>query len=113
MKYQEKLKYSDMEFVRVQSHYDIHLRGLCRYGKRMTLHSFETNEETETCTIYHLGFFKKLKWLCKKKLFELCVGYHWTYPYCTYGYCFNPDTRLKKWFCKVYYKYKFNKLIKI
>jgi hypothetical protein len=75
----KKKSYKEMNFVWVSSHWDIHLKGLCiEEGK---LQRFKTDYDTELCTIYPLTTKEKFIWLFKKKMFEWCVGYHWTYPH--------------------------------
>jgi len=71
------MKYKDMNFVWIEDHYDIHLEGLCKHKGELC--RFTTEYDTMVCTIYPLSIFGKLRWLFRKKLFELCVGYHWTY----------------------------------
>lgn len=77
-----KVSYKAVEFVWVSSHWDVHLAGLCRYGGRLC--RFETDQDTLDdnlmVDIFSLSPVEKLRWLFRKKLFEWCVGTHWTYP---------------------------------
>jgi hypothetical protein len=102
-----KIDYDKMKFVFVTDHWDIHLAGLCEYNGK--LHYFETVDEREYecnplfiesikfngithkepyfreigelyCVIYSMSLFEKINQLWRKKLFEVCVGYHWSYP---------------------------------
>lgn len=80
MKQVAKVPYDDMDFVYVENHYDIHLSGLCRYDGK--IHRFLTNDDDfddSHCIILELSYIEKLKALWDKKLFEICVGTHWTY----------------------------------
>ena len=94
------VKYDDMDFVWIVDHWNIHLEGLCRYNG--SLCRFKTNEETEICTIYSLSILEKVKWLVRKKRFELCIGYHWTYPHKSHGALFYY--RKPKWLYKFLFK---------
>jgi hypothetical protein len=75
------LDYYDVDFVFITKHYDYHLRGLCRYNGE--LHSFTTDYPEDGGSpkvfVQKLSLFGKLKALLNKKMFEICVGYHWTY----------------------------------
>jgi hypothetical protein len=67
----------------VQEHYDVHLEGLCRVKGKLcrfaTLNAFDEGEPP-LCAVYPLTVRERLWWLWRKKRFEVCVGYHWTYP---------------------------------
>lgn len=77
-----RVPYEHMTFVWVADHYDIHLKGLCRFGGKLC--RFETdyplNQRRARSRIYALSFIEKSKWLVRKRAFEICVGTHWTYP---------------------------------
>lgn len=100
--------YNEVDFVWISNHYDIHLAGLCRVDGR--LHRFETNDDTREVTIYRLTRIAKIRWILKKKLFEFCVGYHWTYPNRKQG--LNWQYRRPEWLWKIVFVgyYKCNKL---
>jgi hypothetical protein len=86
-----KLAPEDVDFVWVAGHYDIHLEGICRYENQICAFMAAGggwNDEADDYhpvyyDIYQLSFWEKGKWLLDKKMFELCVGYHWTYPQAT------------------------------
>lgn len=97
----EVISYGDAEWVWVSDHYDIHLKGLLRYEGRLC--RFETNYETAEVSIYSLRPDEKVRWLISKKLFEWCVGYHWTYPERKQGvHCY---VRWPRWFWKLVFRY--------
>lgn len=97
-------QYSKLQFLFVQDHYDIHLVGLCKYKNKLCF--FITDYDTMMVSIYSLSIIEKIKYIKDKKLFELCIGYHWTYPYRKLGLKYN--LRKPKWFWKIvfncYYK---------
>lgn len=94
-----------MEFVFVSDHYDIHLAGLCRVDGELC--AFELDQETYAnqnplYNVYILNALQKLKELWGKKLFEVCVGHHWSYPERNGGAMF--FYRYPKWFWKLIFK---------
>lgn len=96
------LPYDQTDFIFVSNHYDIHLSGLCKYdGKLCYFETFDDGESEPVCEIYSLSFFEKLKELCDKKMFEMCVGYNWTYPYRKTG---EMPFRMTPWLFKLYYR---------
>jgi hypothetical protein len=122
------LPYNEVHFVFVNSHWDHHLGGLCRYeGKLCRFSTIEkenpnydpVKDETDPeynewmynlfCIIYELSPWEKLKALYQKRMFELMVGYHWTYPdRKSFGsrkpkwlYNFLFHLYYKKWFKKI------------
>lgn len=75
---------SSMNYVWVQNHWDHHLKGLCRFNNKLCVFEIDNVHDGEggakvLYKIYSLNFVEKLKWLLRKKLFEIFVGYHWTY----------------------------------
>jgi hypothetical protein len=81
----DTISYDEVEFLYARNHYDLHIEGLCYY--RGFVSEFKThdwyNEDEEKpvmVNIYELTMGEKLKALWDKKLFEICVGYHWSYP---------------------------------
>jgi hypothetical protein len=78
------IPYDELTFVWVRSHYDVHLEGLCRLKGKLcrfaTLNAFDDGEPPLVCAVYPLTMRERLWWLWRKKRFEVCVGYHWTYP---------------------------------
>jgi hypothetical protein len=110
------LPYNEVDFLWVSDHYDIHLSGICKYQGR--IYEFFTedpgyNEETDDwepiyTKLFYLTRYQIIKWLLKKKMFEICVGYHWTYPNRKEGerfYYRNPQWLYTRLF-KLYYKIK-------
>ena len=96
-----------MDFVFVSHHYDYHLAGLCRVNGKLCefVTDYPDNKEEEKdpiCEVYELSWFRKVKALASKKLFEICVGYHWTYPNRALGARFYY--RKPKWLFKLLYK---------
>jgi hypothetical protein len=87
-------------------HYDMPITGICRHNNQLC--RFETDYDTQICTIYSLTTWEKFKWLCHKKCFEICVGYHCTYPKKVWFHYRKP-----KWFwkrvCSMYYYIKTGK----
>jgi hypothetical protein len=74
-----------MQWVWVDGHWDVHLTGLCRHDGKLCRFEVEWDKvgdhsEITTYTIYALSPLEKLRWLWRKKKFEICVGRHWTYP---------------------------------
>lgn len=112
--------YDKMEFVWINNHYDCHLSGLCRYHNK--LYKFRTFFRCVTecdgppdCSLYHLSIVDKVLWLSKKKMFEWCIGYHWSYKD---GIILEPRYKFRKprWFWNrvfnIYYKVgRFNKKV--
>jgi hypothetical protein len=91
--------YGEIEFVFVSDHYDFHRSGICRHdGKLAQFSCVEDyppgwgscgedcdgcdlcNDYPVVCQIKPLTTAQKIGWIWKKKLFEICVGTHWTYP---------------------------------
>ncbi len=105
MKYLTTIPYDTVDFLFIENHYDIHWSGLCidqEHGVcrfktfdhpicgNLFCDQHDGDDELAECTcpeypevlmcdIYRLNIFEKMVELTKKKLFELCVGYHWTY----------------------------------
>ena len=113
-----KITYNDADFVWISHHWDVHLEGLCRVNNEL-MH-FKTIEENIydekkdeysydqiKVDIFKLGFTEKLRWILKWRLFELCVGTHWTYPQKNSG---RYTLRKPLWFwniiLSIYYKRK-------
>lgn len=86
MKLIATLPYDEVKFVWVNSHYDVHLSGLCKMGNTLfyfkTINHYEAFEEDEElmCEIYMLSFWEEMKLRLRKFFFERMVGYHWSYP---------------------------------
>lgn len=98
--------YYKCNFVFVSSHYDIHLHGTCMHEGK--LWEFTTHDNTDyrrmqsacpscsgnddadctcesfsevVCVLTPLTFLQRLRWKFRQKMFEICVGYHWSYPH--------------------------------
>ena len=71
------LPHNQLEFRWVSDHWDVHLNGTCIYDG--SLCEFKKFDDILFYKIYKLGLLSKLKWYWKQWLFELCVGYHWSY----------------------------------
>ena len=107
------LPYDELKFFWVNSHYDIHLSGLCKIGNTIfyfkTINSNEYyDDETELmCDVYMLSTTEEIKWRLKKFFFEQMVGYHWSYPKRNNkGYYIRKPKWLYKFLFKLYYSLK-------
>jgi len=110
--------YDKIEFIWVTDHYDIHLKGLCKYRDRYCRFELMQDSDYETMDVmangddvyalYTLTDDEAEEFLRQKRLFELCVGYHWSYPERLNGAQFG--NRWPRWFWniifKLYYKWK-------
>jgi hypothetical protein len=96
MKIAAGLSCDQVSFVWVSSHWDVHLEGVCRHEGQLcrfecenpTRYDDDGGPSRPRYSIYSLSTKEKLRWLYRKKKFEICVGYHWTYPYCAQGRLF-------------------------
>ena len=75
----------DMEFVWVSNHWDYHLEGICRMpdgrlGWFEAIDSCKDPDEWANYEIRPLVGIEKIKKVLNKFFFEVCVGYHWSYP---------------------------------
>jgi hypothetical protein len=108
------LPYDELKFFWVNSHYDIHLSGLCKIGNTIfyfkTINSNEYyDDETELmCDVYMLSFSEEIKWRLRKFFFEQMVGYHWSYPQKKEWarFYYRRPVWLSKLLFKLYYKIK-------
>lgn len=76
-----EVPYDQVEWVWISNHYDIHLDGLCRFeGELSRFETWESDSDNPVCRIFRLSALQKVSWLLQKKLFEICIGRHWTYP---------------------------------
>lgn len=100
--------YKDMDFVFVTNHYDIHIEGLCRINNKLwSFKLYDMNDAASSVyAVTPLNCVDTLKAVIAKKAFEICVGYHWTYPNRTNGEEFYMKS--PKWFWNMvfhlYYK---------
>ena len=66
--------------VYVENYYDIPLSGLCTHKNQLVgFKVVDSEEDDPTYEIIHLTPIQKIRELVKKKLFEICVGKHWSY----------------------------------
>jgi hypothetical protein len=92
----------ELNLLWLGGYYDFPLSGLCRHGGSLCRFECENQEEAYgdhdipvKYAIYALTPREKLHWLWRKKKFEICVGYHCTYPYRAQGHHFYR--RSPKW----------------
>ena len=73
----------EVEFVFVTNYYDQPLNGLCIVNGDLCefelVYDFEEPPEHEYYNIYKFTTFGKYVALYQKKMFELCVGEHWSF----------------------------------
>lgn len=75
------IPYEQMNFVWETDRYDFPLSGLCRLNNKLCRFKIlNWEKETPDYKVYNLSFPEKLYWLWKKKVFEICIGRHCTYP---------------------------------
>jgi len=107
------IPYDKMQFIWVTDFFDLPTKGLCKLNNELHVFEIINWEDDNPCySVFKLSFFEKVKWLLRKKCFELCIGKHWTYPNRKNGVRFY--TGKPKWFWKLmfnlYYwrKFKWN-----
>jgi len=112
------IDYDEVDFVWIADHWDLHLKGLCKYGGELCLfqtirgeYDFDQEEYIipDICNIFSLSLLEKIRWIFRKRLFEICIGYHWTYPYRKTGgrpFKYRNPKWLYKFIFKTYYKLK-------
>jgi hypothetical protein len=99
--------YTDVDWVWISNHYDIHLTGLARHdGELMrfkTPQFYWAARRTRPIMVrlFRLSPVEKLRAHLNKWAFEVCVGRHWTYPYRQQGKSFRY--RRPQWFGKFLY----------
>jgi hypothetical protein len=102
----------DMKYLFVTNHYDIHLNGLCYVDNQLCKFQLFSDWEDDDSKylVTPLSSIEKIKALWSKKKFEICIGYHWTYPNRLNGEVFY--TKTPQWFWKIVFKmyYGCNKL---
>jgi hypothetical protein len=103
--------YSSVDFVWISDHYDIHLAGLCKDNGE--LKRFETDFETTDVYLFPLTLKEKIRWKARQKLFELCVGKHWTYPNRRTGLdvVLQYPRWLSEFLFRLYYRRKIGKIV--
>jgi hypothetical protein len=82
----EKCEYFDLHLVWISDYYDIPLAGIARDSKgNLCEFEYEVDDSEEDWRdgryrLFEMSVFAKIRWLVRKKVFEICVGEHWTYP---------------------------------
>ena len=98
--------YKNMLFYYHTHFYDIPLVGLCFYLGSLCYFHIKSDSDY-MYEIFDLTFWEKLKYKYKKKLFEICIGYHCTYPHRTKGVHFYY--KRPKWFWKIVFNVYYHK----
>jgi hypothetical protein len=72
----------DLNPVWISSFTDFPREGLCRFRGKLChfVCAFDDNGDPQGYEIFRLSLRQKLRWLRRKRRYEICVGYHWTYP---------------------------------
>ena len=99
------IDHAKVKFLWVSDHYDQHLKGLCKYEESTCV--FQCEYQEDKVKIFKLSEDEERDWLTKKYLFEVFVGYHWSYPERTEGAKYNSgDTPswLRKRLTDMYFK---------
>lgn len=86
MKLIANIQDTDFKFRWIADHWDWHLSGSCYFNNNLCEFQFDWSKykpdsdylDNFYYNIYSLNFFEKVKWILRQKLFEICVGYHWT-----------------------------------
>lgn len=77
------ISYDKVKFNWISEHYNIHLHGTCYYNNKLCEFKTNINDITKKneirVKVYRLSTIEKIKWKLNQFLFEICVGYHWTY----------------------------------
>ena len=96
--------YDSADWLWVSNHHDVHLTGLLLFDGQLC--RFETDYESELVSVYALDLKQKAGWIFRKKLFELCVGRHLSYPARLQGaeFCWRYPRWLHKQLFELYYK---------
>ena len=102
-----KCNVNKLIIVWVSDFYDIELHGLCTHNG--SLCEFKTDYETNIATIYSLSFIQKTKWLIRKRVFEICVGYFWSYK----NDCYEMKFKKPTWFGKIVFNLYYDVFSKI
>lgn len=114
MKHITTILYNEVKFKFISNHYDVHLEGTCIFNNETCYftNKYPEYDEDTACweemfvKIYKLTFKEKIKFAFKQKMFELCIGYHWTYPYRKQGasFYYRKPKWLYVWLFDTYYK---------
>jgi hypothetical protein len=95
------------EIVFVSTYYDGPLEGLTKYkGQLCKFTCVEDDDQYFYYDLYSLTAWEKIKELWKKKKFELCIGYHWSYKNGKRlsEFHFRKPQWLYKWLFRMYFK---------
>jgi hypothetical protein len=93
-----ELSYEEMDFVFVEDFYDLPLRGLCKwYGELCHFELRDYDDEIPVYYIRRLTGYEKFIRLTHKKVFEICVGTHWTGDYKKHRF----KIRKPRWFWEI------------
>jgi hypothetical protein len=120
MKHIDAIPYEKVKFFFIKDHYDLHREGLCIFNNRISY--FKINHESEDemvekeyedenyhswsedlmMDIFELTDQELVDELFEKTMFELNVGYHWSYPHRKLNYHFHY--RKPKWLYVLLFK---------
>ena len=107
MKPTYRIPYDRMDWLWISNHWDAHLEGLCRVQGRIMRFvmppTWEGHEELPHMHVFRLALWEKIRWLARKRFFEICVGEHWTYPQRRNGHKFH--LKRPKWFWQAVFKF--------
>lgn len=101
-----KIPYNDLNIVWVSNFYDYPLEGICRPNGELM--KFTVDDDDYMYFVEPLTGWQKFKWLFNMKMFELCVGKHWSYKdnkRQTFFYYRKPEW-LFRFLFKLYYKFQ-------
>jgi hypothetical protein len=100
------------EIVYVSDYYDGPLAGLTMYkGQLCKFRCVKDDDKYLYYEIMSMNAWEKIRALWRKKKFELCVGYHWTYKNGkrdSWFYYRKPQW-FYKWLFRMYYRKTFRK----
>jgi hypothetical protein len=98
-----------MNWLWISNYYDIPLDGLCIVNKVVCIFKIRDSHRANIrYEVFIPSGWERTTWLLRKKLFEICVGEHWTYPHRAEGVRYKHGRTVTK----LYYKFKLNKLFK-
>lgn len=76
-----RVHWTDMHYVFVSGFYDHPLSGTCRYQGELCKFEIEVIEDDQTdhYIVTPMTLWEKVKARFSQKMFELCVGTHWSF----------------------------------